>query len=57
MNQGVKQGGVLSTSLYLVYIADHFHDIKALSLDTGILNIPSNRPFSVDACLLRSSHF
>ena len=57
MNQGVRQGGVLSTSLYLVYIADIFHDIQAFSPNTGILNIPSNRPFSVDACLLRSSHF
>ena len=42
VNQGVRQGGVLSTFLYLVYIDDLIHDLQAGSPNTGILNIPSS---------------
>ena len=48
VNQGVRQGGVLSTFLYLVYIDDLIHDLQAGSPNTGILNIPSSCPSLAD---------
>lgn len=42
VQQGVRQGGVLSTFLYLVYINDLIHAIQSGSPNTGILNIPSS---------------
>ena len=52
VNQGVRQGGVLSTFLYLVYIDDLFHDLQAGSPNIGILNIPSSCPSLADALSL-----
>ena len=48
VNQGVRQGGVLSTFLYLVHIDDLIHDLQAGSQNTGILNIPSSCPSLAD---------
>ena len=48
VQQGVRQGGVLSTFLYLVYINDLIVKIEQSSLHTGILNIPSNCPSLAD---------
>ena len=48
VNQGFRQGGVLSTFLYLVHIDDLVHDLQAGSQNTGILNIPSSCPSLAD---------
>lgn len=47
-HQGVRQGGVLSTFLYLVYINDLIQALQYGSPNTGILNIPSSCPSLVD---------
>ena len=44
----MRQGGVLSTFLYLVYINDLIVKIEQSSLHTGILNILSNCPSLAD---------
>ena len=51
VNQGVRQGGVLSTFLYLVHIDDLNHDLQAGSQNTGMLNIPSSCPSLSDDLL------
>ena len=43
VKQDVRQGGVLSTFLYLVYINDLIVKIEQPSLHTGILNIPREK--------------
>ena len=52
VNQGVRQAGVLSTCLYLVYIEDLIHDRQAGSPNTGILHIPSSCLSLADELLL-----
>ena len=58
VSQGVRQGGVLSTFLYLVYINDLILKIQELSPNIGVFNIPSSNPTLADdtSVLLRSSH-
>ena len=48
VQQGVRQGGVLSTCLYLVFINDLVEEIQMKSNDSGILNIPSSNPTLAD---------
>lgn len=48
VDQGVRQGGVLSTFLYLVYINDLIQALQHGSPNTGILNIPSSCPSLAD---------
>lgn len=42
VQQGVRQGGVLSTFFYLVYINDLILALEQSSKNTGILNITSH---------------
>lgn len=46
--QGVRQGDILSTFLYLVYINDLIRALQSGSPNTGILNIPSSCPSLAD---------
>ena len=46
--QGVRQGGVLSTFLYLVYIDDLINEIQMHTNNSGILSIPSSCPTLAD---------
>ena len=48
VNQGVRQGGVLSTFLYLVYIDDLIREIQVHTGNSGILGIPSSCPTLAD---------
>ena len=48
VNQGVRQGGVLSTFLYLVYIDDLINEIQMHTNNCGILSIPSSCPTLAD---------
>ena len=46
--QGVRQGGVLSTFLYLLFINDLLCELQSGSPNIGILHIPSNCPTLAD---------
>ena len=48
VSQGVRQGGVLSTFLYLVFINDLIDEIQTMTHNSGILNIPSSCPTLAD---------
>ena len=48
VNQGVRQGGVLSTFLYLVFIDDLIREIQVHTGNSGILGIPSSCPTLAD---------
>ena len=53
VSQGVRQGGVLSTFLYLVYINDLILKIQELSPNIGVFNIPSSNPtLADDICII-----
>ncbi|KAK3088399.1 hypothetical protein FSP39_018702 [Pinctada imbricata] len=46
--QGVRQGGVLSTFLYLVFIDELIYSIERYSVNFGILNIHTSSPTLAD---------
>ncbi|KAK3100583.1 hypothetical protein FSP39_022163 [Pinctada imbricata] len=48
VGQGVRQGGVLSTFLYLVFIDDLINDLQVSNPNFGILNTVSNCPTLAD---------
>ena len=48
VSQGVRQGGVLSTFLYLVFINDLLHELQNKCLNTGIYNIKTSNPTLAD---------
>lgn len=48
VNQGVRQGGVLSTFLYLVFINDLLTELEDSSKNIGVLNVPSSCPSLAD---------
>jgi hypothetical protein len=53
VSQGVRQGGVLSTFLYLVFINDLLDEIQNLSSNIGVFSIPSSNPtLADDICCL-----
>lgn len=53
VSQGVRQGGILSTFLYLVFINDLLQEIQSQCSNTGIYNIASSNPTLADdiACI------
>ena len=48
ISQGVRQGGVLSAFLYLVFIDELLHEIQKLCINVGIFNITSSNPTLAD---------
>ncbi|KAK3105405.1 hypothetical protein FSP39_024486 [Pinctada imbricata] len=46
--QGVRQGGVLSSFLYLTCIDELLYSLERASINTGILNVTSNCPTLAD---------
>jgi hypothetical protein len=48
VDKGVRQGGVLSTFLYLVFINDLINELESGSHNTGILNVKSSCPSLAD---------
>lgn len=48
VSQGVRQGGILSTFLYLVFINDLLQEIQSQCSNTGIYNIASSNPTLAD---------
>lgn len=48
VSQGVRQGGILSTFLYLVFINDLLHEIQNQCPNMGIYNIASSTPALAD---------
>jgi hypothetical protein len=54
VSQGVRQGGVLSTFLYLVFINDLLQELQNKCINTGIYNIKTSNPTLADDISCRS---